>query len=103
MIVQIYEISNPLEAQRVAECGVDHIGVLVGKGDFPREVGIEQTREIFNSLPKGKKRVALSLSNQLKSIIQIVENINPDILHLGAALEFYPFKMSECLKTISHR
>lgn len=85
MIVQIYEVNNPLEAQQVAECGVDHIGVLVGKGDFPREVSIEQAREIFDSLPK--KRVALSLSSELEYIVQIVRNVNPDILHLGAALE----------------
>lgn len=87
MIIQIYEVNNPLEAQQIAECGVDHIGVLVGKGDFPREVSIEQAREIFDSLPKDKKRVALSLSNELEYIVKIVRNANPDILHLGAALE----------------
>src|ERR1700741_2932782 len=87
MIVQIYEVNNPLEAQQVAGCGVDHIGVLVGKGDFPREVSIEQARGIFDSLPKNKKRVALLLSNELEYIVEIAKKVNPDILHLGAALE----------------
>jgi phosphoribosylanthranilate isomerase len=87
MIIQIYEVNNPLEAQQIAVCGVDHIGVVVGKGDFPREVSIEQAREIFDSLLKDKKRVALSLSNELEYIVKIVRNANPDILHLGAALE----------------
>jgi phosphoribosylanthranilate isomerase len=87
MIVQIYEVNNPPEAQHIAECGVDHIGVLIGKEDFSREVSIEQAREIFDSLPKDKKRVALSLSNELEYIAEILKNVKPDILHLGAALE----------------
>jgi len=33
MIVQIYEISTPKEAKEMEKLGVDHIGVLVGKGD----------------------------------------------------------------------
>ena len=33
MIVQIYEISNPGEATKIAKLGVDHFGVLVGKGE----------------------------------------------------------------------
>lgn len=36
-LVQIYEVTSPPEASALAELGVDHIGVLVGKGIFPRE------------------------------------------------------------------
>jgi phosphoribosylanthranilate isomerase len=36
MLVQIYEIGAPDEARAVAALGVDHVGVLVGKGAFPR-------------------------------------------------------------------
>ena len=33
--IQIYEIANPAEAQAVAALGVDHLGVLVGRGPKP--------------------------------------------------------------------
>ena len=84
MIVQIYEVTNPAEARKLAELGVDHIGVLVGKGKYRREINYEKAKRIFESLPKGKKGVALSLSSNLKDIIQLVKKVKPDILHLGA-------------------
>ncbi len=84
MIVQIYEISTPLEAINIAELGVDHIGVLVGKGKYPRELPIEKAKLIFQSLPPNAKSVVLSLSNDLAEIFEIIEQIKPDILHLGS-------------------
>jgi len=38
MLVQIYEVQTPEEARSLASLGVDHIGVLVGDGAFPREL-----------------------------------------------------------------
>lgn len=35
MLTQIYEISTPEEARAISAIGVDHIGVLVGNGEFP--------------------------------------------------------------------
>lgn len=90
MIVQIYEVSSPVEAKKLAEIGVDHIGVLVGKGKYPRELSIEKAKEIFQSLPPNAKKVVLSLSNDLKEISEIIEQINPDILHLGITEEILP-------------
>ena len=37
MLVQIYEVTSAEEASALTKLGVDHIGVLVGKGEFPRE------------------------------------------------------------------
>lgn len=87
MIVQIYEITSPAEARKLARLGVDHIGVLVGKGKYRRELNYKKAKEIFESLPKEAKGVALSLSSDLKEIIQLVKEVNPDILHLGAKPE----------------
>ena len=44
MLVQIYEISSPDEARELAALGVDHVGVLVGPGDFPRERSSTEAR-----------------------------------------------------------
>ncbi len=83
MIVQIYEIRMCAEATRVAELGVDHIGILVGKGKYPRELDFEKAKEIFEVLPEETKGVVLSLSWDLDEIVELVEKTNPDILHLG--------------------
>ncbi len=87
MIVQIYEVGNPAEAKKLAELGVNHIGVLVGKGDYPRELDYKKTREIFESLPKTAKMVVLSLSYNLEEISELIKETGPDILHLGTVPE----------------
>ena len=85
MIVQIYEISTPAEAHALGAMGVDHIGVLVGDGSFPREQTIEQAREIFAAIPAGSKASALSLSQDVDLIVRLTAALLPDVLHLGAA------------------
>lgn len=88
MIIQIYETQNCNEAKSLVEAGVDHIGVLVGNGEYPREFSPEQAKEILQCVTGQAKKVVLSLSGNLQGIIEIVNKINPDILHLGTAPEF---------------
>jgi phosphoribosylanthranilate isomerase len=85
MIVQIYEVTTPAEARALGAMGVDHIGVLVGDGSFPRELTIEKAREIFAAIPAGSKASALSLSDDLDLIARITVALLPDIVHLAAA------------------
>jgi phosphoribosylanthranilate isomerase len=90
MIVQIYEINSPESAKEVSEIGVDHIGVLVGKGKYPREIPIEKAKEVFSAISAGSKKVALTLSDNLEEIFKIVDELKPDILHLGADEDALP-------------
>ena len=85
MIVQIYEVSTPAEAGALGAMGVDHIGVLVGDGSFPREHTIENARQIFAAIRAGTKASALSLSHDMNLIVRLTSALLPDILHLGAA------------------
>ena len=87
MLVQIYEISSPEEARALGALGVDHIGVLVGDGSFPREQSVDRARRIFSAIPPSCRGVALSLSADLRLIEQIVSELNPAILHLGASTD----------------
>ena len=87
MIVQIYEVSSPAEASELVAVGVDHVGVLVGPGEFPRELGPERALEIFDAVQHPSQRVALSLSHDLDAVSSIVEATAPDVLHLGTTLE----------------
>jgi phosphoribosylanthranilate isomerase len=89
MIVQIYEVTTPAEARAFGAMGIDHIGVLVGDGSFPREQTIEKAREIFAAIPSGSKASALSLSHDVDLIVRLTAALMPDILHLGAAPQHF--------------
>ena len=99
MLVQIYEVRTPEEAVALARLGVDHIGVLVGDGAFPRELTTDRASAIFAALPTGAKRVALSLSADPAEIARVVELTRPDIIHIGAAVELFSVRDTQVLKT----
>ena len=99
MLVQIYEVQTPEEAIALLRLGVDHIGVLVGDGMFPRELSIAQTNAIFAAVPAGKKRVALSLSADLEEVARVVRETRPDIIQVQAAIDDFSVAMTRALKT----
>ena len=87
MLVQIYEVTNPEEASALAGLGVDHIGVLVGEGEFPREQSVEVAKRIFSTIPPSCRGSALSLSANLNAIERVIASLAPSILHLGASTD----------------
>jgi phosphoribosylanthranilate isomerase len=99
MLVQIYEIQSPEEAAALARLGVDHIGVLIGGGAFPRELPAHHAAEIFAALPPETKRVALSLSPDPAEIAHVIAQTGPDIVHIGAAVELFSVRDAQVLKT----
>ena len=86
MLVQIYEVRTPAEAAAMAAAGVDHVGVLVGFGAFPRELAPDAARAVFAACA-GAVQVALSLSADPADIDRVIAETAPDIIHLGAAPE----------------
>jgi phosphoribosylanthranilate isomerase len=80
MLVQIYEISSPEEANALGDLGVDHIGVLVGDGSFPRERTIDDARLIFSAIPSSSKTAALLLSSNVRLIEHVISELKPAIL-----------------------
>ena len=87
MLVQIYEVSSPEEAKALAGLGVDHIGVLVGDGAFPRERTIDDARLIFSAIPSSSKGLALLLSSDVRLIKRVISELKPAIVHLGASTD----------------
>ncbi|MFH1636899.1 MAG: phosphoribosylanthranilate isomerase [Candidatus Woesearchaeota archaeon] len=85
MIIQIYEITDVETAKELVKLGVNYVGVLTGKGKYPREVSYDKAREIFDAINGKAKGVALSMSSDISEICELVREVNPDILHLGAA------------------
>lgn len=99
-LVQIYEVTSPDEAVELCRIGVDHIGVLVGKGKFPREQSFAATQRIFAAVPAPAKKSALSLADQIEELAEVVRETRPDILHLGTRPEaLLPAQVAE-LKTL---
>lgn len=87
MLTQIYEVSTPDEARAISAIGVDHIGLLVGNGMFPREQSVATAARIAAAILPPSKLSALFLSADIALIEQWVGELRPAIVHLGAAAE----------------
>src|SRR4051794_9399345 len=87
MLTQIYEIATPAEAGAISAFGVDHIGILVGDGEFPRELPVGAAKQVAAAIAAGSKSCALFLTARLGLIEMWARDIRPDIVHLGAAAE----------------
>jgi phosphoribosylanthranilate isomerase len=98
MLVQIYEVQTPEEAVALARLGVDHVGVLVGDGVFPRELPVGQAKAIFAATPPGTKRVALSLSAEWAEVARVARETQPDIIQIQAATEDFSVAVTRALK-----
>ena len=85
MLVQIYEIASAQEAAALFRMGVDHIGVLVGDGSFPREFSVASALEIGASVEPPSRLCALFLSADIARVAEAVRQLRPSIVHLGAA------------------
>jgi phosphoribosylanthranilate isomerase len=67
--------------------GVDHVGVLVGDGSFPRELPVREAAEIMEAIRAPSKPSALFLSADLALVEQMAKELGSPIVHLGASTE----------------
>ncbi len=87
MLIQIYEISTPEEARAVSEIGIDHVGVLVGDGEFQCEQSLAEAAEIAAAISAPSKFSALFLTGRADFVVEWAHALKPAIVHLGAAPE----------------
>lgn len=87
MLTQIYEITSVAEAATLSQIGVDHVGVLMGDGSFPREQSVAAAAEIAAAIRPPSKLSALFLSSDPAFVARSVRALAAPILHLGAAPE----------------
>jgi phosphoribosylanthranilate isomerase len=87
VLTQIYEVSTPGEARLISTIGVDHIGILVGNGEFPRELPVEAAAEVAAAVLPSSKISALFLTSDLSVVEKCAGALYPAIIHLGAAPE----------------
>jgi phosphoribosylanthranilate isomerase len=87
MLTQIYEVGTPEEAHAISAIGVDHIGILVGDGEFPREQPVIAAQAIAAAVARPARVSALFLTADISLILRAAQALRPAILHLGAAPE----------------
>ncbi len=87
MLTQIYEITTPEEARSICAIGIDHIGILIGNGEFPRELPLETAATIAADIRPPSKLSALFLTADISLIEIWARKLQPVIVHLGAAPE----------------
>ncbi len=87
MLTQIYEVTSAREAAAICALGVDHVGVLVGDGSFPREQPLPCAVAIAASVQRPARLCVLFLSSDISFIVRSVRELAPAIVHLGAAPE----------------
>jgi phosphoribosylanthranilate isomerase len=98
MLTQIYEISTTEEAQAISAIGIDHVGILVGNGEFPREQPLETAARISGAVRPPSKVSVLFLTSDISLIEEWAGRLRPAIVHLGAAPELLSPKDAATLK-----
>jgi phosphoribosylanthranilate isomerase len=87
LLTQIYEVSTPEEARSISAIGIDHIGVLVGNSQFPRELSISAAARVAAAIQPPSNLSALFLTADISLIERWARELQPAIVHLGAASE----------------
>lgn len=82
MIVQIYTMQTVEEAVAAAALGVDYLGVTPSDRGLPGEIDFATARAIVDAVKGKAKRVALSVESDLDAIVEMVDAVRPDVLHL---------------------
>ena len=100
MLTQVYEMSTIEEAVAISAIGVDHVGVLVGDGRFPRELPIKAASDIGAAINPPSKFSALFLNHDMSLIATWARELKPSIVHLGASAELLFPKDVALLKRI---
>ncbi len=84
LIVQIYEIQTPEEAEKMAAIGVDHIGsVVVSESDW-RSAQLKDTVRAVQAA--GARSSLFALFSTLETILQTLDYYRPDIIHFCQTL-----------------
>lgn len=99
VLTQIYEVSTPEEARLISQDGVDHIGILVGNGEFPRELSVESAATVAAAVLSPSRVSMLFLTADLTLVEKYARELRPAIVHLGAAPELLSPKDAASLKS----
>ena len=84
IIVQIYEIQEPSEAESLVEIGVDQIGSVIVSETEWKIPGVKDTiRQVRSAAAKSS---LIPLFNSLESVLYTLDYYQPDIIHFCESL-----------------
>jgi phosphoribosylanthranilate isomerase len=98
MIIQIYEIQTPAEAEHMVELGVDTIGSVVVSESEWKDPGIKETVQQVQSA--AAKSSLIPLFNSLEPVLKTLDYYQPDIVHFCEALIGHTDLESSCRRLI---
>ncbi len=79
MIVQIYEVQTPTEAEKLMELGVDHIGSVIVSQEAWK---LQLIRDTINMIDgSGVQSSLIPLFSNLDTILSTLDYYKPDIVH----------------------
>jgi phosphoribosylanthranilate isomerase len=84
IIVQIYEVQTPLEAEALVELDVDHIGSVVVSEEHWKLLQLKDTIKTIHST--AAKSSLIPLYNHPESVLRTLDYYQPDIVHFCEAL-----------------
>ena len=107
MIIQLYEIQTPAEAETMIELGVDHIGsVILSETEWK----IPELKETVNLIRSTSAKSSLiPLFNRPDSVLGLLDYYQPDIIHFCEALTehqdiwLYCRKLIDLQQTVKNR
>ncbi len=79
MIVQIYEIQNPTEAEAVVADGVDHVGSVVLSSRNWKDTALRDTVRFVQA--SGRISSLIPLFSDLDTLRRVIDFYRPDIVH----------------------
>lgn len=84
MIVQIYEIQTPAEAEQCIEAGVDHVGSVLLSETAWRQPVLKETVSVSQGTPA--KNSLISLFQERDTLYRIMDYYRPDYIHFCESL-----------------
>ena len=99
MIIQIYEIQTPAEAEIMTELGVDHIGSVIIREAEWKVPEVKDTLNVVRSA--SAKSSLIPLFNTPDSVLSTLDYYQPDVVHFCEALTDHPDVRAYCRKLIA--
>jgi len=87
--VKICGITREEDLMTAVEAGADAVGFVVGVSESPRNLTFEKAKRLMRKIPIFVEGVAVTVSNDPNSLIEVYEELKPD------ALQIHGEKLSE--------
>jgi phosphoribosylanthranilate isomerase len=84
MIIQIYEIQTPAEAEQCIQAGVDHVGSVLLSETAWRQPVLKETFSVSRGTPV--KNSLISLFQEVDTLYRVLDYYRPDYIHFCESL-----------------